>query len=283
MRRALIPLVPLVAAALGLAAVGPAGSTAGPSSPSDSAQARPTHVRIVDPVRDVYLLLENPDGSDAGFVRRPHMRNGDITSAVVRHWSAAVNVTVHLAKLRRSGSLVFTIASLRTAHETWNTTVYAYGSDGTLGRLLQPGRRGQDGHPSRRCPDQLLQRSGPDPSSATMHGQPAVGPTVGRDGRRSRGRRSWVIAGRRGTGQEAPRTATVRRQGGGTPAAEPPARRPGPLSRSRSAARSCVATRKLGQRGLRERRGRVRDHVAEVVPGREAARSRCRRRRRRRR
>ena len=134
MRRALIPLVILVATTLGLAAAGPAGSAAGPSGPSGpsgSGQVRPTHHRIVDPVRDVYLLLENPDGSDAGFVRRPHVRNGDITSVVVRHRSAAVTLTVRLAKLRRPGPLVFTIASLRTAKHTWNTTVYAYGSDGT--------------------------------------------------------------------------------------------------------------------------------------------------------
>ena len=131
MRRALIPFVPLVATALGLAAVGPAGSAASPSGPSDSAQARPTHHRIVDPTRDVYLLLENPDGSDAGFARRPHVRNADITSVVVRHRSAAVTVTVRLAKLRRPGPLLFTIASLRTAQATWNTTLYAHGADGT--------------------------------------------------------------------------------------------------------------------------------------------------------
>ena len=137
-----VPLiVPLVATALGLAAVGPAGSAAGPSGPSGSAHARPTHHRIVDPTRDVYLLLENPDGSDAGFARRPHVRNGDITSVVVRHRSAAVNVTVRLAKLRRPGPLLFTIASLRTAQETWNTTLYAYGVRRHARCLLRPQRR----------------------------------------------------------------------------------------------------------------------------------------------
>jgi hypothetical protein len=131
MHRALIPLVPLVATAIGLAAVGPAGSAAGPSGPPGSDQARPTHHRIVDPVRDVYLLLENPDGSDAGFARRPHVRNGDITSAIVRHRSAAANVTVRLAKLRRPGTFAFTIVSLRTAQDTWNTTLYNHSGDST--------------------------------------------------------------------------------------------------------------------------------------------------------
>jgi hypothetical protein len=131
MRRALTPLVPLVATALGLAAVGPAGSAAGPSGPPGSDQARPTHHRIVDPARDVYLLLENPDGSDAGFTRRPHVRNGDISSVVVRHRSAAVNVTLRLAKLRRPGSFAFTVVSLRTAQDTWNTTLYSHSADPT--------------------------------------------------------------------------------------------------------------------------------------------------------
>ena len=175
MRRALIPLVPLVATALGLAAVGPAGSAASPSGPSDSAQARPTHHRIVDPARDVYLLLENPDGSDAGFARRPHVRNGDITSVVVRHRSAAVNVTVRLAKLRRPGPLLFTIASLRTAHATWNTTLYAHGADGTPEVFFDRNDGGESELPARPCPDQLRRRRDPAPRAATLHGQPGRG------------------------------------------------------------------------------------------------------------
>jgi hypothetical protein len=114
MRRALTPLVPLVAMALGLAAVGPAGSAEGPSGPSGSAQARPTHHRIADPTRDVYRLLENPDG--------------DLTSVVVRHRRTAVNVTVRLAKLRRPALFTYTMVSLRTAQDTWNTTLYASAS-----------------------------------------------------------------------------------------------------------------------------------------------------------
>ena len=131
MRRTLVILVTLVVAGLGLGAVVPAGSAVGVSSPSGSAQARPTHFRIDDPTRDVYKTLQNPDGSDAGFVRRPRVRNADITSVFVRHRSAAVNVTIRLAKLRRPGPLLFAVASLRTASETWNTTLYAYRSDGT--------------------------------------------------------------------------------------------------------------------------------------------------------
>ncbi len=129
MRKALVPLIALIATVPGLAAVGPAVSAAGPSGPSGSsgsAQARPAHHRIVDPTRDVYQLLENPDGSDAGFVRRPRVRNGDITSVVIRHRPAAVKVKVRLAKLRRPATFTYTLVSLRTAKDTWNTTLYAH-------------------------------------------------------------------------------------------------------------------------------------------------------------
>ena len=250
MRKALVPLVALIATVPGLAAVGPAVSAAGPSGPSGSsgsAQARPAHHRIVDPTRDVYQLLENPDGSDAGFVRRPRVRNGDITSVVIRHRPAAVKVTVRLAKLRRPAQFTYTLVSLRTAKDTWNTTLYAYASHPAPEIHFDDSSGSGAACPARERTDRLRRRRHPGPCSPALPGQPGLGPCLGRRDQSSAEPRT-PSGPRRGAGRQAQRAAAVQRQGlARRPLSHRPGRwGPGPFSRSRSAARSCAVTHATG-------------------------------------
>ena len=242
MRRTLVPLVPLVVAALGLAAVGPAGSAAGPSGPPTRPRPRPTHHRIVDPARDVYLLLENPDGCDAGFARRPRVRNGDITSAVVRHRAAAVTVSVRLAKLRRPGPLLFTVASLRTARTRGTRRSTPTRSDGTPEVFFDNNRGGEVSCPRARAridyaADVIRVRVPRRCMDYPAWVRPSVATVIAR-----RAAESLLSTWRRASG---PARSSSSAPGSGTPAADDRLG-PGPLSRSRSAARSCAATRATG-------------------------------------